>query len=407
MAGLLPENEAALPVFKVLYRNTQRIGEHGGRDAEVLHAVAQAASVTSGRPGVAEFLAALKAKDVVLAERFLEDCTTRDTAAAFNTLLHLVQENVEVHRTVLPYRAWEMIDLVGTEYASILLRQSLRYCLDAENQRQAGWSAHGKVLATLLESHHLLGREPGTKKGDDAFIEDLSRTIFQSSPEEAAGAVASALAEGFLPSIIGEALSLAASEIVLRDPGRIPAWEFPGKVVGSVHGDSIGVHASDSANAWRNLARVSSGRNTYACLILGAWQVARDRGARSGLIDAEPVPSKRQLSAIKNSEEAVLLDQLDEAVQDNMQAHAAAIVRRYADLGLPEGPVFDRLLRYAISEDGALHAEKYFQTVRDDFYSTRPAFRWHHLIALARVTASEYGYAAAGQEEARALLGIG
>jgi hypothetical protein len=72
-----------------------------------------------------------------------------------------------------------------------------------------------------------------------------------------------------------------------------------------------------------------------------------------------------------------------------------------------EGPVFERLLRYAITEDGALHAEKYFQTVHDDFYSTRPAFRWRHLVALARVTASEYGYAAAGQEEARSLLGIG
>ncbi|MEQ1839104.1 MAG: hypothetical protein ABL994_01735, partial [Verrucomicrobiales bacterium] len=39
MASLLPEKEQALPVFKVLYRNTNRIGESGGRSAEVLHPV--------------------------------------------------------------------------------------------------------------------------------------------------------------------------------------------------------------------------------------------------------------------------------------------------------------------------------------------------------------------------------
>jgi hypothetical protein len=67
--------------------------------------------------------------------------------------------------------------------------------------------------------------------------------------------------------------------------------------------------------------------------------------------------------------------------------------------------VFDLLLRYGVSEDGSLHAEKYFQTVWDDFHSTRPAFRWRHLTGLARVTASEFGRPAAGQAEARELVG--
>ena len=40
----------------------------------------------------------------------------------------------EVHRTVLPYRAWEMQDIVGTQHALTLLRQSLRYCVKAEPQ---------------------------------------------------------------------------------------------------------------------------------------------------------------------------------------------------------------------------------------------------------------------------------
>ena len=63
-------------------------------------------------------------------------------------------------------------------------------------------------------------------------------------------------------------------------------------------------------------------------------------------------------------------------------------------------------MRFAISEDGALHAEKYFQTVWDDFHVTHPELRWQHVAALARVTASEYGRTAAGQLEARDLLGL-
>ena len=42
--------------------------------------------------------------------------------------------------------------------------------------------------------------------------------------------------------------------------------------MGSVHGNSVGVHASDAANAWRNIARVTNARNTFASLIVAAFQ---------------------------------------------------------------------------------------------------------------------------------------
>lgn len=404
MASLLPEKEQALPVLKVLYRNTNRMGENGGRSSEVLRPVV--ATEEGGEVTVEQLLRAVRGKNEGQAESLFASLLAGGPENAFDALLHAVQENLEVHRTVLPYRAWQMIDLVGPEYASALLRQSLHYCLEAESSRQPAWETHGKVLASLLEEHGLLGRGPGTREAEDSVIDELKRTIFNETPEDAAGAVAAALAEGFQPGAIGEALSLAANEMVLRDPGRIPAWEFPGKVVGSVHGDSVGVHASDSANAWRNLAGVSRGRNVHACLILGAWQVARDRGSRSGLLEAEPVPSKRQIGTITEQDPDKLLAQLDEAVRGKLQSHSAAIVHQYSRLNLPAGPVFERLLRFGVSEDGALHAEKYFQTVWDDFHHTRPAFRWRHLSGLARVTASEYGYPAPGQEEARELLGL-
>jgi len=75
-------------------------------------------------------------------------------------------------------------------------------------------------------------------------------------------------------------------------------------------------------------------------------------------------------------------------------------------LGHDARPVFELLLRYGVSEDGALHAEKYYHTASEEFARTRPAFRWRQAIALARVTASEYGRPAPGYEEACGLLKV-
>ena len=53
-----------------------------------------------------------------------------------------------------------------------------------------------------------------------------------------------------------------------------------------------------------------------------------------------------------------------------------------------------------------MHAEKYYRTVSEEFASTRPAFRWRQLVALARVTASEFGRPAPGIAEARDRLAV-
>jgi hypothetical protein len=277
----------------------------------------------------------------------------------------------------------------------------------AESYSGASERAERTLLPKLLEQYKLLERTPGKREADDAWVEKLSQTFFTSTASQAAEAAAAALAEGFVPDAIGEAISLAANQLVLRDHGRTPQGESPGKPVGSVHGDSIGVHACDSANAWRNMARVSNTRNTFACLILGAYQVALDRTNRGGDFQKlEPVPVKWYLDGIKSTEADALLKEADEAIRQNLQARAAAIMHRYGELGHAPRPVFDLFLRYAVSEDGALHAEKYYRTVTEEFASTRAPFRWRQLVALARVTASEYGRPAPGVAEAKELLKV-
>ncbi|MDB5323951.1 MAG: hypothetical protein JWN40_5582 [Phycisphaerales bacterium] len=407
MSRELPEALAPLPVMKVLYRNTNRIQEHGGRTGEVLHAVSPdgASESSLNAQGLRD---AVHSKDVNQAERIFAGIAQRGPDEAFNALLQTVQDNTEVHRVVLPYRAWDMLELIGREQAQTLLRQSVRYCVKAESwQRPAAFDRPRQLLPELLEKYKLLDKTPGTKLGQDSFVDKLSQTIFSGTPDTAAEAAASALAEGFAPDVVGEAISLAANQIILRDIGRTARDEVAGKPIGSVHGDSIGVHACDSANAWRNMARVANARNTFACLILGAYQVALDRAGRGGdFLAWEPLPLKRHIDGIKTADAASLLREAEEAIRGNLQARAAAIAHRYGELGHAPRPMFDLMLKYAVSEDGSLHAEKYYRTTSEEFAATRPAFRWRQVVALARVTASECGRPAAGMAEAREMLKV-
>ena len=407
MAQELPLQQQPLPIFKVLYRNTHRIQEHGGRPSEVLHALTPATGPAPA-PGGESLRAEVRRKEVERAEETFARLAQAGPEQAFNDLLLTVQDNTEVHRVVLPYRAWDLLGLLGKEQAHTLLRQSVRYCVKAESwPRHVGPEDSRALLPKLLEEHKLLAGTPGNKNVDDAWIEQMSQTIFKSSPEQAGEAAAAALADGVSPAALGEAITLAANQLILRDMGRTPREEVAGKPIGSVHGDSIGLHACDSANAWRNLALAGNSRNCFAGLILGAYQVALDRTARGGdFLNWQPLPLARHLDEIKSTGADALLQQLDEAVRGNLQARASALAHRYGESGHPPRPVFDLLLRYAVSEDGALHAEKFYRTASEEFASTRPAFRWRHVVALARVTASEFGRPAPGLAEARTLLKV-
>jgi hypothetical protein len=155
------------------------------------------------------------------------------------------------------------------------------------------------------------------------------------------------------------------------------------------------------------MARVANARNSFASLILGAYQVAKDRTARGGdFAKWEPLPVKYHSQRITGTDEKSLLRETEEAIRGNLQGGACAAVHRYGELGLAPRPMFDLLLKYAVSEDGSLHAEKYYRTATEEFRATRPAYRWRHIVGLARVTASEYGRPAQGIAEARSLLGL-
>ena len=399
MSRELPEARRALPVLKVLHRNTEYIQVYGGK-REALHAVA-AAELPKDRPPLDILRDNLRTNNRGVAEGIFAATTQGSLAEAYNHLQYFIEQDIDVHRVVLSWRAWETIDAVGKDQALTLLRQSLNWCY---GQPDPGKLGIGTALPKLLEQYKLLGKTPGTRKAEDAWIDRLALTIYSARPVEAAEAAAAALAEGISPEDVGEAIALASNRLLLCDTGRDKAHSHAEVPLGSVHGNSIGLHASDATNAWRNIARVSNARNTFASLIVAAFQNTVRPEKKQGSLNKEPLPLPAHLEKVTAKDAAALLHDAEAAIRANDQMGAAALVHRYGELKLPERPVFDLLLRYAISEDGAMHAEKYYRTVVEEFATIRATFRWRQLVALARVTASEYGHPSSGYIEARRLI---
>jgi hypothetical protein len=406
MASLLPKAQQALPVLKVLHRNSRRIGEFGGHEKETLRKVSPANS-PSGKSSAEAIHSSVREQDRAHAEALLVAAAARSPDEAFNDLLETLHDDAEVHRVVLAHRAWDMHELAGKEHAGTLLRQSLRYCLKNEKHSANHGTGLRAMLPRVFDQFKLAGKNFGDRKVDDAWVERVGMEIFAATADQAADIVAGAIAEGTVQTAIAEAVSIATNQLVLRDSGRTGRQVQPGKPEGSVHGDSIGVHACDSSNAWRHIAASSNTRNAMASLILSGYQAARDRSDRGGdFLNWKPRPLAEQIEKVTSKDKAELASQLDGAIREQNQDLAAAIVHRYGELGHDASGMTDVMLKYAISEDGALHAEKYFRTTTDEFANSRPAFRWRQLVALARVTASEYGQRAPGYDEACKLLGV-
>jgi len=392
MSTQLSGPSAALPVLKVLHRNARFIQDVGKAHTDALEPLDAAA----GEPKLVENV---RARELGQAERSLAQLEQQSRARAYEELQTVVRDDMNVHRVVLAWRAYDLLRLAGEEQSLTLLRQSVRFCIDEDSHRASRGDAPNEIralLPDLLEKHGLEQRERGTRGADAAWIEQLSLTVFASERKLAAAAVAEALAAGYDPEDVGRALSLAATRLLLNDAGLKTA--APGKPVGCVHGASTGVHASDAANAWRHLARIGSPRNTFANLIAGAYHTA----GQSQQVGAQA--HDKDTAACTKEDPQALRSEIEARIRASDQSAASQAARRYCALGHPPDELFALLRGFAVSEDGALHAEKYFRTAQEEHASARPEHRAPYLVALTRVQASQFGFPAPGCAEARKLL---
>ena len=404
MSGLLPGDRQPLPVLKVIYRNAQQIQSVGGAsktELHALHAAEHAEHVAVGDAGV-QIRDACRQVDPKRGEQLLAE-VGGSPLDAFNALQPAIQDDLNVHRYVFAHRTYGLVNLLGPEYSYSLLRQCVRLCADHERQRIQHKQTEPpirKVLPKLLDQYKLEGKTLGKRDPGDAAVDELSRTVYFGPRERAADAVAAALADGIDPEVVGEAISLASNLYVLRQgPDK---WR--------THGDAAGVHSSDATNAWRNMVRTADPKYTAAGLIVAAYHA----GIQSPPFQTPAYPTEAHRDLVKTRDAGRLLAETEDAIRSNNQGRSAAAIQIYGERGYAVDPVFDLMLKYAVSEDGRLHGEKYFHTVREEYRTIRPKFRWRQIVGLARVTASAYGYnrddkhgfRAAGYVDACKLLGV-
>jgi hypothetical protein len=127
MSQQLSGQEQALPVLKVLYRNTDQMQKLGGRASEKLHDVEHEHDDVNAE-GLRELM---RKGDMSGAERAFAKLAEGQLPEAYHSLQFLVRDDIDVHRVVLAWRAWDTLRLTGTKHAHTLLRQSVRYCVDA------------------------------------------------------------------------------------------------------------------------------------------------------------------------------------------------------------------------------------------------------------------------------------
>ena len=259
----LPEKDAPLPVLKTLMRSAVRMQRAGGGTLGPVVA-------EDGDPR-----AAIRAGELARAERALAASGARGADAAWQALHPVIVDDIEVHLVVFAWRAREIADLAGPEHAVTSMRQILHFADDREARRKSEGKpapAVRTLVPELMERHGLDTGTLGSKDPGDTALSELADVLVTSSRADGTAACAEALGEGIDPRVVAEALCLASTRLLLRDPGRRDAAK--GRPKGSVHGASVGVHASDSALAWRGIAASVDGPARAATLLTGAYHTA-------------------------------------------------------------------------------------------------------------------------------------
>lgn len=398
----LPKKLKPLPVLKVLYRNSSRIQQFGPKKKTLKPIEGKENQTVSVDRFGPELRKLVRQADMDKAEQLFATLHKNDSSLAFDTLLYTIADEVDVHRFVLAYRGMDLINVAGADHSHTLLRQCVRHCVDFETRRKAKGRKASPIrmhIPKLLDEYKLEGKSLGDREPDDEWMKQFAETIYDSSKFDASRAVAEAMSEGISSKAICQSISIACNHLTLRQGGN-PL---------RTHGASAGVHGSDAANAWRHMISQANDLNQKVGLLVSAWHTGRYDEWNT---DAYPLAEHHD--EVKSETQDGLLGLAEEAIKGNDQGIASVAIDRYVKLGYNVEPVFALLRKYAISEDGRLHSEKFYRTVREEFNFARPAFRANQLVALARVTASAYaydvednhGHRAPGYEDACKLLKV-
>ena len=134
----------------------------------------------------------MRRQDMDGAERTFAAMASGSLDKAYNDLLYLVQDTSMSIVSSWRGAAWALLDLTGKDHAHTLLRQSVRLLRGRgeEHPQTPGHDDLRSLLPRVLDEHRLLSRPVGMRQPDDAWIEQLSNTIYAANRSKAAETVA-------------------------------------------------------------------------------------------------------------------------------------------------------------------------------------------------------------------------
>jgi hypothetical protein len=301
------------------------------------------------------------------------------------------RNSIDDHYFIYPMFTTRALDVIGWEWAPVLMRVVVRYQARNPFSLSRGGEQVYATAEALLDEYLLLEKNipMNTSDRETEAIGELGAKIGACNDyRDALEPMARALADGLSLEGAGEALSIGASTAYLR----------------SSYGNPMDSHLHTGTNARRYLLNMEgiSLRNRVLALLTGITGPECLTGAESSWdqgIDPEAV------SALPDRSQGDLLDAIIKCIEDQPFSDwsetgldlliapsevkgAMLLAQQYADKRYDPTALFQRIGELACRDDFTeLHGIKHHQAIFDEFCDTRDPFRWLHLVAAVKSAA--------------------
>ena len=339
-------------------------------------------------------LRAIQVRKPSLAEQYylwLEENRTPGETLDLLLPASVSRNSIDDHYFVYPMFTFRALDVIGWEWAPVLMRVVVRYQARNPFSLTRAQETIFEDVTNLIEKYSLMGREIPVRTGDreTEAIGELGEAIGRCTDYmEGMEPMAKALADGLSLEGAGEALSVGASIAYLK----------------SSYGNPMDSHLHTGTNGRRYLSDMEgvSLRHKIEALITGLTGPECLNGAR--MLWETPFDATKAES-LPDMGQAELLDAIVEKIEgqpwanwrevgvDNLELGnevqgAMLLAQRYADERYNPQALFKRIGELICRDDFTeLHGIKHHQALVDEFYATREPYRWNHLVAAVKSVA--------------------
>jgi hypothetical protein len=314
---------------------------------------------------------------------------------------------IDDHCFLFPTFTWRAVELLGWDYAPILLRTAARYATRPPAPPAVDW------YDAVFQEYGLLDRTLRQTTGPDEVdaVSALGDAIgacndYAQIPQ----LLGRALANGLSLEGCGESLSIGAATLYLR----------------SAKGNPMDVHLHTGVNTRRYLLRPDSGLSLrHKLMLLMNWHTGPEVRNTAAVLAPTPDPDPDRVAELPYRDQDTLLDAIVDSIHSQPRIDLLAagnigrllalpevqetvsLTQQYTNLDYDPQALFLRLGEVACRDNFTeMHAYKHHQAAYEEFYSTRGPARWRHLVAAAKAAAISYGKVVTIYEEIQELLPV-